>query len=193
MTVAGAGLVLLFGWEMAFPLTLADLRAAGGPKPWPYVLLVAGCAVMFGGIHWVNAWYRRHYGAVARTRKQNRVAAIIAAAGTLAFLIPFQIETFAMNSGQALPVNLALFTLSLWIVGYWLYLGRRFWHYLAMAGIGFVLGLASIAGIPPATFDGHVREVTLFLGLATLAGGVIDHMILTKSMPASETSVASDS
>lgn len=33
MTVAGLGLLLLFAWELAFPLTLADMRATGGPKP----------------------------------------------------------------------------------------------------------------------------------------------------------------
>jgi hypothetical protein len=70
-----------------------------------------------------------------------------ASKATGAFLIPFEIETFAMNFGHALPVNLALFTLSLWIIGYWLYLGRWFWHYLVIAGIGFILGLASIAGV----------------------------------------------
>jgi len=189
---------------MTFPLTLADLRAAGGPNPWSYALLLAGCAVLIAGILWINGWYRRNYGAVVRTRKQNRVGAVLAGAGLLAFLIPFEAEIFAMNrgllevppqldaSGHTLPANFMLFTLSLWIIGYWLYLGRAFWHYLVIAGVGFVLGLVSIAGIPPATFDWHIREVTLYFGLASLAGGVIDHLILTRSMPSSGTSVATD-
>jgi hypothetical protein len=205
MTVGGAGLLLLFTWEMAFPLTLADIVAAGGPKPWSYVLLLAGCAVLVVGILWVNGWYRRHYGAVVRTRKQNRLGAVIGGAGALAFLIPFEAELFAMNRGllevppqlnpvgHTLPANFMLFTLSLWVIAYWLYLGRRFWHYLVIGVIGFTLGLASIAGIPPATFDWHIREVTLYFGLATLAGGVIDHIILTRSMPQLVMSVAADS
>jgi len=205
MTVAGAGLVLLFVWEIAFPLTPADLRAAGGPTPLPYVLLAAGCAAMVAGILWANAWYRRHYGAVTRTPKQNRLGAIVAGAGLLAFLIPFEAEILALNrgllvvppgldpAGRTLPANFMVFAVSLWIIAYWLYLGRGFWHYLVIAGIGLVLGLVSIAGIPPATFDWHVREITLFFGLATIAGGIIDHMILARSMPSSETSVASGS
>ena len=193
LAVGGVGLLLLFAWEMAFPLTLADLRAAGGPNPWSYALLVAGCAVLVGGIIWINGWYRRHYGAVVRTRKQNRLGAVIGAGGVLAFLLPFEVETFAMNSGHAPPANLALFTVSLWIFVYWLYLGRAFWHYFVIAGIGLMLGLASITGTPPATFDWHVREVTLYFGLASLAGGVIDHLILSRSMRSSETSVATES
>jgi hypothetical protein len=178
---------------MAFPITLADLRAAGGPNPWSYALLVAGVAALIGGILWMNGWYRRHYGAVDRTVKQKRLGAVIAVGGLIAFLVPFEAETFALSSGHALPANLALFTLPLWIVAYWLYLGRAFWHYLVIAGVGFMLGLASIAGIPPATFDWHIREVTLYFGLASLAGGVIDHVILTRSMPSIESSVAVDS
>lgn len=126
-------------------------------------------------------------------------------AGVLAFLIPFEAEIFAMNrgmlvvppqldpAGHTLPANFMLLTLSLWIVAYWFYLGRRFWHYLAIGGIGFILGLASIAGIPPATFDWHVREVTLYLALATIAGGIIDHIMLTRSMPQPVMSIAADS
>ena len=205
MTVGGAGLLLLFAWEMAFPLTLADLQAAGGPNPWSYVLLVAGCAAMVAGILWVSAWYRHHYGAVVRTRKQFRLGAVIGSAGVLAFLIPFEAEILAMNrglllvppqldpAGHTLPANFMMLALSLWVLTYWLYLGRRFWHYFVIGGIGFLVGLASVAGIPPATFDWHVREVTLYLGLATVAGGIIDHLILTRSMPSSGTSVASDS
>ena len=203
--VGGVGLVLLFAWEMAFPITMADLRAAGGPKPWSYALLLAGCAALIGGMLWMNGWYRRHYGAVVRTRKQKYWGAVIGGAGALAFLVPFEVEIFAVNRGllmvppvldpvgHTLPANFMLFTLSLWIVVYWLYLGRAFWHYLVIAGIGFILGLVSIAGIPPATFDWHLREATLYFGLATVAGGVIDHMILTRSMPSSESSVATDS
>lgn len=204
MTVAGAGLLLLFAWEMFFPLTLADLEAAGGPKPWSYALLIAGCAVMVAGVLWVNAWYRRQYGAVVRTRKQSRIGAVLAAAALLAFLIPFEAEIFAVDRGivlvppkldplgHTLPANFMMFTLSLWIIAYWLYLGRRFWHYLLIAAIGFILALISIAGIPPATFDWHVREVTLYFGLATIAGGIVDHMILAKSLPSSAASVDSD-
>ena len=205
MTAAGAGLLLLFAWEMSFPLTLAELVAAGGPKPWSYALLVAGCGVVLAGVLWVNAWYRRHYGAVVRTRKQKLLGALVGGAGALAFLIPFEAEIFAVDrrllmvppeldpAGHTLPANFMLLALSFWIIAYWLYLGRQFWHYLVIGGIGFMVGLASIAGIPPATFDWHVREVTLYLGLASIAGGIIDHIILAKSMPRSETTVATDS
>ena len=205
MSMAGVGLLLLFAWEMSFPLTIADFQAAGGLKPWSYVLLLAGCVVLVIGVLWVNAWYRRHYGAVVRTRKQNRLGVLVGGAGALAFLITFEAEIFAMNrgllmvppqvdpAGHTLPANVMLLTLSLWIIAYWLYLGRQFWHYLLIGGIGFIVGLVSIAGVPPATFDWHVREVTLYLGLASIVGGIIDHTILTRSMPQPVTSVAADS
>ncbi len=100
----------------------------------------------------------------------------------LAFLIPFNVDSIANNSGQALPVNLLDFTLALWIVGYWWYIGWSFRHYLVLAGIGFILGFASIAGIPPATFAWHLREATLYFAVACIASGLIDHRILTSAL-----------
>jgi hypothetical protein len=183
--VAGVGLLLLFGWEMTFPLSAANIRAAGVGALWGAGLLVVGFAAMIVAILPVNAWYRRHYGRVERTRRQKRLGAVVGGGGALAFLIPFDIDVIAQNSGQVVPVNLMLFTMALWIVGYWLYIGRPFWHYLLIAGIGFVLGIASIAGLPPSTFASHLREATLYVALATIAGGVVDHMILTRSLPLS--------
>jgi hypothetical protein len=181
--VAGVGLVLLFVWEMSYPLSQADVRAAGaGVLLWGAALLVPGIAVVAVAILWVNAWYRRHYGQVERTRQQKRMGAVIGGGGALAFLIPFEVDVFTQSSGHVLQVNLMLFTLALWIVGYWLYIGRPFWHYLVISGAGVVLGIVTIAGIPPATFAWHVREATLYFGLATIAGGVIDHVILTRSL-----------
>jgi hypothetical protein len=124
----------------------------------------------------------RHYGQVELTLQQKRMGAVIGGGGALAFLIPFEVDVFTQSYGHVLQVNLMLFTLALWIVGYWLYIGRPFWHYLVISGAGVVLGIVTIAGIPPATFAWHVREATLYFGLATIAGGVIDHVILTRSL-----------
>jgi hypothetical protein len=188
--VAGVGLLLLFACEVIFPLSRADLRATGiGTELSEIGVLVVGFAVMLVAIRRVSAWYRRHYGRVERTRRQKRLGAAIGGGGALAFLIPFEIEVIAQTSGQAVPVNFMLFTMALWIIGYWLYIGRPLWHYLLIAGVGFVLGIASIAGIPPSTFASHLREATLYFALATIAGGVIDHMILTRSLPLSESPV----
>jgi hypothetical protein len=191
---AGVGLLLLFGWEMAFPLTSAGLRAAGMTVAlWGAGLLLVGLALMIVAVRWVTAWYRSHYGQVERTRRQKRLGVILGGGGALAFLIPFELEVSAMNSGHALPVNLMVFTVALWIIGYWLYIGRPFWHYLVLTAIGFSLGIASITGIPPATFAWHLREATLYFALASIVGGVIDHMILTRSLSRSESPVARES
>jgi hypothetical protein len=88
-----------------------------------------------------------------------------------------------------LPVNLMDFTLAGWIIGYWFYLGRSFRHYLVLAGIGLVLGLASIAGFPPASFASHLREATLYMAFASIVGGLIDHRILTRALPRIENRV----
>jgi hypothetical protein len=192
--IAGVGLLLLFGWEMAFPLSSTDIRAAGTSIAlWGISVLVVGFAVLLVTVRWISAWYRQHYGRVVRTRRQKRLGAVIGASGVLAFLIPFDIDVIAMNSGHVLPGNLMLFTLALWVIGYWLYLGRPFWHYLVLTGIGFGLGIASIAGIPPASFAWHLREATLYFALASIAGGVIDHMILTRSLSRSERPVGLES
>src|SRR5665213_3631472 len=192
--VCGVGLLLMFGCELAFPLTLADMRATGFQMAeWGLAVLVVGIAVLALCVLWVSAWYRRHYGLVKRTRWQNRLAKVVGASGAVAFLVPFEIDIFAMNYGHVVPVNLTVFALALWIVGYWLYLGLSFWHYLVLAGLGLGLGLSSIAGIPPNTFAWHLREATLYLGIAMLAGGVIDHVILTRSLSRSESPVGHES
>ena len=179
---------------MTFPLTSADIRAAGiGVELWGVGVLAVGCAIMIFAVIRVSAWYRRRYGQVERTRGQKRLGTVVGAGGFLAFLIPFEADIFGMNYGHVAPVNLMAFALALWIVGYWLYLGWSFWHYLVLAGLGFGLGLASIAGIPPNTFAWHLREATLYLAIATLAGGVIDHVILTRSLSRSESSVGLES
>jgi hypothetical protein len=192
--VGGVGLLLLFGWELVFPLSAADFRAAGiGVELWGVAVLVVGIAIVIAAVLWVNAWYRRTYGAVERTRSQKRMGAIVGGIGALAFLVTFEVDVFAQNYGHVLPVNLILFALAIWIIGYWLYLGRPFWHYILISAVGLVLGVAAIAGIPPSTFAWHIREATLYFGLATVAGGVIDHMFLTRSLPRSESPVGLES
>ncbi|HXC78985.1 MAG TPA: hypothetical protein VNU19_18275 [Candidatus Acidoferrum sp.] len=188
--VAGVGLLLLFGLEMTFPLSSADIRTAGlAVELWELALLVAGIALTVGGFLWVTAWYRRHYGEVERTRNQKRLGKIVGFGGAVAFLVAFEIDSSAQNYGQTLHVNLMDFTLALWIVAYWSYLGRPHWHYLVIAAIGFTLGIASISGIPPATFAWHLREATLYIAVASIVGGAIDHMILARSLSPSESPV----
>jgi hypothetical protein len=121
------------------------------------------------------------------------VGKVIGATGAVAFLVPFEVDIFAMNDGYVVPVNLMVIALALWIVEYWLYIGLSFRHYPVLAVLGFGLGLASIAGIPPNGFAGHLREATLYLGIAMLAGGVIDHVILTRSLSRSKSPVGLES
>jgi hypothetical protein len=192
--VAGFGLVLLFGVELALPLSPADARAAGsGILLWAVGAIVVGAVVLTVAVRWVSAWYRRKYGQVERTPRQKWLGAVIGGGGVIAFMIPFEIDVLATNTGHVPQVNLMVFAMALWSIGYWLYLGRSFWHYLVLAAIGFGLGIASIAGIPPATFAWHLREATLYFALASIAGGVIDHMILTRSLSRSEGPVGLES
>jgi hypothetical protein len=192
--IAGVGLLLLFCLEMTFPLSAADFRTAGiSAVLWELGLLVVGAALTAVAVLWVTAWYRRQYGEVEQTRRQRRFGRIVGGGGALAFVLPFEIETIAMNGGHSVPVNLMDFTVALWILAYWLYIGRPFWHYLVLAAIGCGLGIASLAGIPPATFAWHLREATLYVALASIVGGVIDHMLLTRSLSRPERPVGLES
>jgi hypothetical protein len=161
-----------------------------GRALWGLGAVAVGFALVIVAVVWLSSWYRRNYGSVEQTARQRRFGRFLGAAGALAFLIPFNIETITMNSGHTLPVNLMDFTLALWIVGYWFYVGRSFRHYLVFAVIGFILGLASLAGIPPATFAWHLREATLYFAVATIVGGLIDHRILTNALPRVDTEVS---
>ncbi|HEV3102364.1 MAG TPA: hypothetical protein VG426_08475 [Candidatus Dormibacteraeota bacterium] len=187
----GIGLLLLFAYEMVAPLTLSDFRAAGiGRALWGIGAVAVGFGLVVAAVAWISGWYRRNYGSVEQTARQRRMGRFLGAAGALAFLVPFNLDSIAMNSGNTLPVNLMDFTLALWIVGYWFYLGRSFRHYLVLAGVGLVLGLASIAGLPPASFAWHLREATLYFAVATIVGGLIDHRILTNALPRVDTEVS---
>src|SRR4029077_6909475 len=172
------------------PLSSADIRAEGlGAEIRAAAILVPGVVLTVVAVRWVNAWYRRSYGQVEQTRRQKRLGVAVGIAGVLAFLVPFEVDTSAQTYGQVVPVNLAMFTLALWIVAYWTHMGRAFWHYNGIAGLGVLLGIASIAGIPPSSFDSHLRETTLYIALASIAGGVIDHVILTRSLAPPESAV----
>jgi hypothetical protein len=191
---AGVGLLLLFVWEMAVPLSRDGIRNANMALVLGSLAGVIVCFALAGvAVWWISAWYRRNYGSVEQTKRQRRLGRVIGAAGALAFLIPFNIDEIAAINGGYLTVNLMDFTLGLWVIGYWLYLGRPFWHYPVIAGIGFALGLASLAGIPPSTFAWHIREATLYFALASIAGGVIDHMILTRSLSQSQSRIGLES
>jgi hypothetical protein len=101
----------------------------------------------------------------------------------LLFLLPLSVEqAMWVSSGQALPVNLALLGMALLFIVYWWYLGRSIRHYLVIAGIGIVLGVASLSGLPPATWPWHLREMTLYAAAAGIIGGLLDHRMLCGSL-----------
>jgi hypothetical protein len=192
--VAGIGLLLFFVWELFFPLSSAAIRAEGiGAELWSAAILVPGVVLTVIAVLRVNAWYRRTYGQVEQTRNQKRLGKFVGLGGVLAVIGPFEVDVFAQNYGYVVPVNLAMFTLALWIVGYWLYMGRPFWHYIVIAGVGVLLGIGSIAGFPPSSFDSHLRETTLYIAVASIVGGVVDHVILTRSLAPSESPVGLES
>lgn len=191
---AGLGLLFFFVWQLFVPLTPAEIRSAGpGRTLLGLAVLLAWCAVVAAAVVRIDAWYRRHFGVVEQTRRQRRVAYLVAAGGVLAFIVPFQIETAALNAGHSVPVNLFLFTFAAWIVGYWLYIGRELRHYLLFAALALIFGAVSIAGLPPATFAWHLREVTLYFALVSIAGGLIDHAILTRWLSGPKEPVGDDS
>lgn len=173
----------MFAWEMVFPLTLAEVRATGiGFALWGLALLLGVAAAIVIAVLWVSAWYARHYGVVKRTSRQNWLATLLVVIGVAAFLIPFEIDALSVPSARTIPVNLADFTIGGWIVVYWLYIGREFSHYLVFAAVGVVLGFISLAGMPPATYQWHLREITLYFGAVCIAAGLIDHRILTRAL-----------
>ena len=172
-------------WSFVFPITLREIGSSGRFETYQLgvLVLVGAFAAFVIGARAASRWYDRNYGRVEHTPRQPRVQTVLAAAGVAAFLIPFETEIVVMNSGAVLPFNAMLGALSLWIIGYWMYLGREFWHYAVIAATGLAITAVSFAGFPANTFDWHLRVLFVFMGLATVAGGLIDHRILTQSLP----------
>lgn len=147
------------------------------------IALVVTFALAFIPFKLISDWYRRKFGAVEPTRFQRWMGGVLGGTGALAFLLPLNFEqSLWLVSNQSWPFNVALFTIALWIVGYWWYLGRRPGHYLVLAGVGVGLGLLSLFGLPPATWPWHLREAALYLGAASIAAGLLDHRTLTKGL-----------
>ena len=191
---AGIAMLFLFAWTLVFPFTQQEIRSAGiGRTLWGLAVLLVGLALAAVAVRRVSAWYRRQYGSVEPTTRHRRLATSFVVGGILLFLVPFQIEAGAQNAGQTIPLNYLDFTLALLMIGFWLYFSRPHVHYLVLAGVGFLLGIASIAGIPPATFESHVREAFVYLGLATIIGGVLDHRILTSMLAQPEDRIGVES
>lgn len=181
MVVAGLGLLGFFAVTLFLPLTLDEIRTRGvAPAEWGTGLLVVDLIAMVVAVKAVSMWYDRRYGRVALTLHQRRLTAWVGGLGAASFLVPFEIEIIAVR--WTLPVNVILIGLSCGILAYWLYLGRAFVHYLVLAGCGFALTTLSIAGVPPNGFASHLRVGILFFALATIAGGLIDHRILARSL-----------
>jgi hypothetical protein len=177
----GIAALCLFGVEMILNLSREGIKATPvSTLLWMLAFLVAAFAVAFLALARISAWYRCHFGTVEQTRNQRRAGRLIAVLGSLAFTVPlFAIEEPSWTVyRQALPVNLAVVTVSLGIVGLWLYLGRFLNHYLVLAGLGLVLGVASVAGLPPPTWPWHLREATLYVGVAAIVAGILDHRAL---------------
>lgn len=179
LVAGGAGLLVMFGVLMFVPLSLAETRAQGiALMQWGAGLLVADFVAMLIAIRVASVWYDRQYGQVELTRHQRHLTALVGGVGAASFLAPFEIEIIAMNAHWTLPVNTMLVGLSIAITGYWLYLGREFVHYLVIACCGFALVILSLGGVPSNGFGTHVREGILFMAVASIAGGLIDHRIL---------------
>jgi hypothetical protein len=176
-------------YELFFPLTSRQIYANLGLTLWGLGLVLVGAAVIAVVVIRINTWYREHFGVVERTSRGRRLGTLVATAGVIAWLVPFEAEILAMNSGHALGVNLLDFTMGAWILAYWLYLGRSFRHYVWLAAAGFGLGALSIAGIPPSGFVSDLREATLYFAFATIVGGLIDHRILARTLPGQQSQV----
>ena len=171
-------LVLLF-----IPLSHQDMRASGlAAAEWGAGALLVDFAAMLIAMRLVSRWYDRRYGRVSQTPHQRRLDRVVGGVGVVAFLAPFELEIIAMNAGWRLPFNVILAVVSPAIVGYWLYLGHASVHYLAIAFVGLALTALSAAGIPPSSFASHVREAVLFFALASIVGGLIDHLILARAL-----------
>ena len=191
---AGIAMLFLFAWTLVFPFTQQEIRTAGiGRTLWGLAVLLVGLALAAVAVRRVAAWYTRQYGSVEPTRRQRRLAVIFVVGGLLLFMVPFQIEANAQNVGQTVPVNLLDFALASLMIAFWLYFSRPHVHYVVFAGVGFVLGIASIAGIPPVTFEWHIREAFVYLGLAAIVGGVLDHRILTSMLAQPEKRIGIES
>lgn len=184
----GILLLLLAPAEWVLPETREALLHTR-PSPWlrVSVLVIAiGLPLAIAGYWLISRWYQRNYGRVEQTRRQRTLGRVMAAATVLLILVPTNLEeTLWISGGQSLPVNVACFTVAAVLLAYWWLLGRFLTHYVVIAAIALALGVLSLAGLPPAEFIWHLRESTLFLGLAAIAGGVLDHRALAARLVAS--------
>jgi hypothetical protein len=191
----GIWLLLFFVVEMLLPLSPEEVGAPStGQLVLVLVVFVVSLLPAILAFRLISAWYERRFGRVEPTRHQRLVSGLMAGGGVLLFVLPLSIEQrMWVSSGQSLPVNLALLGLALMIIGYWWYLGHSFHYYLAIAGIAILLGAASLVGLPPATWPWHFRELTLYIAVICIVGGLLDHRTLSRSLTQLGDSVGKES
>jgi len=131
----------------------------------------------------IAGWYGKRFGNVEPTSHQRRVSSLVGVGAALLTVLPLSLGQSSWEVyNQPWLVNVVMFTMALWLVSFWWYLGRSLSHYLALAAIALALGLASIGGLPLDTWPWHLREATLFLAVAFITCGLLDHRRLTRSL-----------
>jgi hypothetical protein len=152
---------------------------------WAALAIGLGWVVAFVAMRLTRAKYERDFGSVELGPRRRWWFFLIGSIGPFILLYPINYDKdLWLATGKAMPVNVADFVLAAGLLIYWWYMGRSLHHYLVLAGIGIALGLASALGLTPATWLWHVREMLLYFGVATIVGGVLDHLVLARTLPA---------
>ena len=178
------GMLLLSAWlpptPRAFPrgAALATLEAELA------AILVSGFVVAVLLSWSIRARYRRSFGTVAPRPGHRTWVVLVTVPLAFAVAYPLKADLEAwLATGRTLPLNLSDLALAGLLVLYWWYTSRTLHHYLVLAGLAFLLGLASLVGLTPATLAWHLRELLLLIATACIVGGILDHRALTRTMP----------
>lgn len=145
-----------------------------------------GVLLFFGGlfgllvavlIGWViGGRYERRYGKARRLRLSRR-ALVLIFVGTVAFYVADTVDA-------ALPIPFYPSYLILGAAGvvFW-WPERRFRsHYLAAAAVFVIVGLLPLLGVLPENYAEVPGLIFLLLGLSTIAVGLLDHLLLVRTM-----------
>lgn len=126
----------------------------------------------------VGGWYERRYGKVRRSPPGRRAVALLVV-GTVAFW-----AAYTLDATLRPPVYLPCLVIGATGTVFW-WPERRFRaHYLLAATAFVVVGLLPLFGVLPRGFASEPDLLLALAGLSAVAVGVLDHLLLTKTMKA---------
>lgn len=168
------------------PMVPETPEALRGADPTPILLAGTAVTVLFAAaivtMIFARAYYRRRFGPMKPTTRMRVLGGLLGALGGGGFSLSLNLNVILGDPNRPLPVNAPVLVIAALFAIWWALTARVLTHYLALALLGLIIGLAPLLGIGVGNRWAYLREATLYIALITGVGGYLDHRMLTQTL-----------